>query len=129
MSPFNPSGDLTKHVLGVAKQKPKADTTEAKKVLEKGLGRKTPEYPITGKEIRIKERRDEGKEIVLKDGSVWKAKENRGKNQEHAKYWTDKDLVMVKMWDEKYDDNIIVNLSKRDESVWSFEGFEKEASQ
>ena len=129
MSPFNPTGDLTKHVVGVAQQKPKGDTTDAKKVLEKGLGRKTPEYPITGQEIRIKERRNEGKEIVLKDASVWKAKENRGKNQEHAKYWTDKDLVKVKMWDEKYDDYIIVNLSKRDESVWSFEGLEKEASQ
>jgi hypothetical protein len=129
MSPFNPSGDLTKLAVGVAQQKSKVDTTDAERAIKKGLGRKTPAYPITGQEIRIKERRDEGKEIVLKDGSVWKAKENRGKSQEHAKYWTDKDLVKVKMWDEKYDDYIIVDLSKRDESVWSFEGFEKEASQ
>jgi hypothetical protein len=128
MSPFNPSGDLTKHVVGVAKQKAKGDTTEANKVLEKGLGRKTPEYPITGQEIRIKERRSEGKEIVLKDESVWKLAEDRGKNPEQASYWTDIDLVKVKLWDPVHNDYIIFNMSKRNESVWSLKEWKKESS-
>jgi len=129
MSPFNPSDDLVKEVTGIAKQKPKGDITDVKKALEGGLGREVSEYSITGQDIRIKERRNEGKGIVLKDGSVWILQEKRGKSPEQASYWAEKDLVIVKMWDEKYNDYIISNTSKRNESVWSLKGWEKETPQ
>jgi hypothetical protein len=129
MGLFDSSAEGKKVLNDLIKPKSQSGMGQIFDALKNRLGRKVPEYKNMNQKTTLKERRNDGKEIVLMDGSKWEAKEKRGLNPEHAKYWKEKQEVTATFWDQVNDDYIIANPQMRDKSCWSYKGPEMETPQ
>lgn len=124
MPQFGSSDGMKSFIKDLIKPKSNKNMKDVHEALTRGLGRKNPEYRNLKHETAVKLCEEDGKKLILKDGSIWEAKENRGWNQEHAKYWQKGQPVLVTLWDESNNDYIMANLKMNDKSCWTYKGQE-----
>jgi hypothetical protein len=124
MPQFNSSDVMKGFIKDLMKPKSNDNMKDVHEALSRGLGRKSPDYKYLKQETTVKTCQEDGNKVILKDGSIWEAKMNRGWNQEHAKYWDKGQPVIVTQWDELNDDYIMANLKMNDKSCWVHKGQE-----